>query len=112
MSKLNYGCVEVEIGDKTYTLKPTIDAYDKIEGRFGPIIQMLETRSFTSRDAMCFVIAMGAGIGARGASDIKQDMFASGTLNLLPKVTEYLMLLLNPTGKELADEPEESTEGE
>lgn len=100
MSRANYGMVEVSISGKTYELKPTLAAYQKIDTRMGGLRQAIESCSNMSIDGLVFIIAAAAGIGQRDTGDLAQAVFEEGTMNVLPKVTEYLLMLLNPTGKE------------
>jgi len=103
MGRATYGIVELEINGKQYELKPTLQAYEKIETRMGGLRQAIENCSNMSLDGLTYIVAAACGIGAKGHNDLKEDIFAEGTLNVLPKVTEYLMKLLNPSGKEADD---------
>ena len=80
MSRATYGTVEVELGKKKYVLKPTLAAYEKIENRMGGIRQALENCSNMSIDGIASIIAAGAGIGSRETKELKEGIFAEGTL--------------------------------
>ena len=45
----------------------------------------------------------GAGInGTKDTEKLKEQIFAAGVVNVIGKASEYLALLMNPTGKESA----------
>ena len=100
MSRSTYGTVEVDINGKSYELKPTLKAYEQIESRMGGLRQAIESVSSMSIEVLASIVAIGAGRGMKDLQKVKEDIFAEGALNVLPKVTEYLMLLLNPSGKD------------
>jgi len=113
MSRTDYGSVDVEIGDETYTLRPTLNAMDKIGKQWpGGIGEALNGVSGLGARELAFVIAAGAGIGARLAKDLPEQIFAAGTVHLAAPVIEYLTLLINPTGRDADEESEEDPEGE
>lgn len=109
MSRVDYGTVELKLGDEVVTLKPTLAAYQKIDGRMGGLRQAIESVSSMSIDSITYILAAGAGIGQKDSKDLAEKVFREGALHVLPHVTEYLMLLLNPTGKDdsEAGEPDE-----
>jgi hypothetical protein len=100
MTRATYGTVDLSIAGKDYTLKPTLAAYQKIDGRMGGLRQAIESCSNMSIDGLVFIIAAGAGIGQREVQALAEDVFHEGTANVLPKVTEYIATLLTPSGKE------------
>jgi hypothetical protein len=112
MSRVDYGTVQVTISGKDYTLKPTLSAYQKIDSRMGGLRQAIESCSNMSIDGLVFIIAAAAGVGQKDTGDLAQAVFEEGTMNVLPKVTEYLLLLLNPTGKEAPDKVDDESPGE
>lgn len=114
MSRAKHGTVEIDINGKSYTLKPTLSAYEKIETRMGGLRQAIENCSNMSLDGLTYIVAAACNIGAKDQKELKENIFEEGTLNVLPKVTEYLMKLLNPSGKEEDDglQEEEKESGE
>lgn len=110
MGRATHGIIDVEINGKKYTMKPTLAAYEKIETRMGGLRQALESCSNMSIDSIAFIIGAGCGIGSKEIGDLKENIFQEGALNVLPKVTEYLMKLLNPSGKEVDDGVQEEKE--
>jgi len=103
MSRVDHGQVEFELGDNTITLKPTLKALMRIEAHFGGMRAAIERCGDLSLDGLAVIVAAGAGMKPK---DIQEDLFAEGITNVLPHATEYLLLLLNPTGKEAEEQPE------
>jgi hypothetical protein len=110
MSRANYGTVDVVISGKTYEMKPTLAAYQKIDNRMGGLRQAMEQCSNMSIDGLVFIIAAAAGVGQKDVAALAENVFAEGALNVLPAVSQYLAMLLNPSGKEASAEPEEPGE--
>jgi len=100
MSRAKHGTIDVEINGKQYTMKPTLAAYEKIETRMGGLRQAIESCSNMSIDSLTYIVAAACGIGNKEISNLKEEIFQEGALNVLPSVTEYLMKLLNPSGKD------------
>lgn len=112
MSRVTYGTVDVEIGGETYTLKPTLKAMDKIQGRWPEGLRgaIAASSGLGARD-LAFIVAAGTGMGAREAKDLPEAIFDDGTVHVAAPVIEYLSLLINPTGREDAEvEKDESGE--
>ena len=110
MARATHGIIDVEINGKKYTMKPTLAAYEKIETRMGGLRQAIESCSNMSIDSIAFIVASGSGTGSKEMNELKENIFQEGALNVLPKVTEYLMKLLNPSGKETNDGVQEEKE--
>lgn len=110
MSRTDYGTVEVVIGGTEYTLKPTLAAYQKIDSRMGGLRQAIEACANMSIDGIVFIVAAGAGIGQRDVPKLAEDVFHTGASSIIPKVSDYLLMLLNPSGKE--PEAREDDQGE
>jgi hypothetical protein len=102
MSRVEYGQVEFELDGETFTLKPTLKAFMKIEKHFGGMRSAIERCSDLSIDGLCTILAAGTGknLSRKEAEEFADKVFAEGITNLLPFATEYLLLLMNPTGKE------------
>jgi hypothetical protein len=100
MSRIDAGQVEVELGEQTYVLKPTLSAMLKIDRKFGSIRTAMEQCGALSLDAVSTVVAAGAGLGSREAGDVPEAVFKAGVVNVATPVVEYLALLINPTGRD------------
>ena len=112
MNRADYGQVPVTIGDEEMTMKPTLKAYNSIDARFGGLRSALESCATMNISGLSFIVAAGCGIGQREAKDLPEKIFSAGAINLLPKVTEYLMLLMNPTGKDAVDDDDSEGDSE
>jgi len=118
MSRADYGIVEVEIDGETYELKPTLAALRKISRKFAVpgdttrgLRPAIESCSSLDPDQMAEIIAIGANIDSGSEKKkLPEAVFATGIINVLPQVTEYLMLLLNPTGKDAEEDVDEPGE--
>jgi len=108
MSRVEYGQVELQL-DELVTLKPTLRAFEKISNRFGGLRNAIQALSNMDIDSLAFIIASATNAGQKGMEPLKEQIFNVGVLKVMPKVTEYLVLLMNPTGKD--EEAEEADEG-
>lgn len=114
MSRVDYGTVELTVGDEEYTLTPTLDCVRKMKrwGLGSPMKAIEACREFDA-DMLAIVVAAGAGKGQKQLEQIAQDIHDEGVIEVTNHVVEFLTMLLNPTGKEQPDEkPEEKPEGE
>ena len=110
MSRVDYGTVEIALGDETYTLKPTLDCIRKLKrwGLGSPMEAVEACRKFDP-DSLAVVLAAGAGLGQKQFGPLAEEIFAAGTVNIAAPLIEFLAMLLNPTGK---DQEEDKDEGE
>lgn len=99
--------VELKLGEKTYILAPTLDAMIKINRGLGSAVDAMARVRKADFEAICLVIAAGAGVGPKQANQLQQEVFEAGVLNQTAAVSEYLVLLLNPTGEEADDSGKE-----
>lgn len=109
MSRVDYGTVELTVGDESYTLTPTLDCVRKLKrwGLGSPLKAIEACRDFDV-DNLAIVIAAGAGIGQKQIEPLAQLIHDAGVVNVTAPVVEFLQLLLNPTGKDKAEDEEES----
>jgi hypothetical protein len=98
MSRVDYGQVEVELGGEVLTLRPTLDALEKIDRQFGSIREAASKVRSLNLGALVAVIAWGAELSPREAKALPQQVFDAGIVNVAPLVNEYLAYLLNPSG--------------
>lgn len=108
MSRVDYGQVEVALGEESVLLKPTPAAMLKIDRQFGSMREAIVRVQSLSAQAMIFVIAAGANLGKKDAEALTDKVFEAGLFNLSEPLGTYLALLLNPTGadEEAADDGE------
>lgn len=95
--------VEIKLGDKTYILSPTLDAMLKINRGLGSAVDAMARVRKADFEAICLVIAAGAGVGPKQATQLQQEVFEAGVLNQTGAVSDFLIMLLNPTGEEADD---------
>lgn len=95
--------IEVKLGQKTYILTPTLEAMLKINRGLGSAVDAMARVRKADFEAICLVIAAGAGVGPKQAEQLQREVFEAGVLNQTGAVSEYLVLLLNPTGEEAGD---------
>ena len=113
MSKVDYGTVEVEVGGETYVLSPTLDCIRKMKrwGLASPMAAIEACRGFDP-ETLAIVIASASGKGQKDLSQIAEAVHNQGTVVVTPKVMDFLVSLLNPTGKEVWDSSGGESEGE
>ena len=107
MARHDHASVTVEVGDRELTMQPTPAALTEIDRRFGSVTQALDAMRNPSLETVTFVIGVGAGMGHKERKDLAEDVFWTGIRNLNAPVVEYLIALLDPTGKD----SEEADEG-
>ena len=108
-----HGQVTVNMGDgNSILLKPTLEAMDAIHRRWPEGIQqcMMALQKQNPRDC-AYVIQYGAGYSKAEAKDLANDVFQAGTAHIAVQLMDFLLALMNPTGKEDSDF-EEQDQGE
>ena len=116
MSQVDYGHVEITIGDEALTLTPTLDCVRKLKrwGLGSPMEAIEACRKFDA-DTLSIVVAAGSGKGQKQLEPLAQAIHDQGTSNVTAPVIDFLVMLLNPTGKTVdddADSKEEDDKGE
>ena len=112
MSRVDHGTVEIEFGeDDVVVLKPTLDAYKKIDKRFGGLRLAIEEVTTMNIEKMALMVAIGSGKGQREAGELEDKIFKLGAVAVMGKLSQYLAGLMNPTGKD-PSETEEPDSGE
>ena len=91
--------VSLKVGGQTYQLVPTLDAMRKINRRHDSIVSAMERVRVLDFDAVCAVVAAGAGLSQKQAERLESEIFEAGLVNATGPVAEFLGLLLDPTGK-------------
>lgn len=92
------GWVNVELGDETLVLKPTLDALIKIERQFGGVRNAAERVQDLNLTILCQIIAAGAGLNKQEAKDLPEKVFEAGIVTCAGPASEFLATLLNPSG--------------
>lgn len=89
--------VELKVGGKAYMLSPTLDAMKKINRQYDSLLHVAREVAQLNFDAICLVIAAGAGISGKQAEVLEAEVFKAGVLNVAKPVGEYLAVLMDPT---------------
>lgn len=103
MSRVDHGIVECSINGTDYTLKPTLDAYRRIQSRFGGLRGALEALSALNLEHMAHIVAAGAGIGRNKTPKVEEDIFLEGIGNVTEAVAPFVTALFNPRGDKEED---------
>jgi len=106
MSKIDSGQVEVDCGEQTYTLKPTVKALRNINRRYGDFRTAIERVMRADFDAIAYVVQEGASLSKKQAEEMQEQVFAAGIFDVAEPVANYLTILANG-GRDPGDEPSE-----
>lgn len=103
-----HGTVELVLDDRTYKLRPTMDAADRIDREFGGIGPALERVRAMSVGAIANLVIIGVGTTSKGGKEkLKELVWQEGVAAVAPAVVEFLLGLLDPSGKQAdADDAE------
>lgn len=107
MSKTLHGTAEVQVGDRTLVLKPTLKAVRFIESRFGGLRAASQSLHAVSVEAVALVIAAGAGIEGEDLEALTEEVWHQGAPQLTPSAIAFLSALYNPRGGEPGKEQAE-----
>ncbi|MDN5850307.1 MAG: hypothetical protein L0H63_11855 [Nitrococcus sp.] len=94
MARLDHGYVELDLAGESVTLKPTLDAMQKINRRFGSLRAAIEQLQGLDFEAVVFVIEVGA-----GRKDMAARVFEAGLTHVTARVCEFVLLLMNPSAR-------------
>lgn len=104
MSKTLYGTVDVQLGDETYTLKPTLGAVRAIEAHFGGLRGASQALNALSVDGCAVIIAGGAGLTGKAAEPVAEQVWQAGVVDVSIQLNAYLAALYNPKGPDAGKE--------
>lgn len=93
--RLDHGQIGVELGGEEITLKPTLEAMQKINQRFGNLREAIQQVQALDFESVVFILSAGS-----GRRDIKHAAFEAGLINLTEPVASYLIALMDPSGRE------------
>jgi hypothetical protein len=106
MSRVTRGVVECEIDGELYTLRPTLDAYRRIQQRFGGLRGALEALTALNTDHLAHIVAAGAGIHRKQVEEVERRIFNQGVPEVIEMISPFVTALLNPRGDDDQDEDE------
>ena len=109
--RASHGQHELQLGEKTYTLKPTIACYEIIDDKFGGALGAIDALRSGGLNAATTIACAGIGTTSKGGKEhVKQAIFEAGVTNVAATLVQFLSTLAaNPTGKE--DDEEEGDSG-
>lgn len=102
MSRVNRGTVEVEIDGEVYELRPTLDAFKKIQARFGGLRGALEAIAQMNSEHLANIIVAGSNAPRRDLAKIEEQIFNEGLASVTEAIAPFVTTLFNPRGD---DEP-------
>jgi hypothetical protein len=97
--------VELTVGDRTYFLKPTLDSMLKINRQLGSLFGAIDRAKQLDFEAICQIIAAGAGLSQKATELLKAEVFEAGITNVVQPVAQFLSVLLDPTGEQAEESP-------
>lgn len=97
--------VELKVGGETYLLRPTLGAMRKINREFDSLVDAMLRVKKVDFNAICFIASAGADHTSKQADQLAESIFEGGVMNAIPAVTEYLGVLMNPTGDDEEEDP-------
>lgn len=105
MAHANYGVVDVEIGDKTYTLTPSLRAMDRLNDEWvGGLRGALDkAEGFNARD-LAKIVKIGAALDVE-LDELAEAVFDHGAMKVGPPVVAFVLSLLNPRASKVEEKP-------
>lgn len=103
--------VMVGVGEVTYELQPTLDALRKINRRYDSLLDALRLIRSVDFDAVCFILAAGAGLSPKQTEMLEKQVFAEGVINVIGPLADFMTVLMDPLGKADDDDLEEKDLG-
>lgn len=107
MSRADHGIITITLNDEEYELRPTLEAYRKIQTQFGGLRGALEALTQMNVDSLTHIICAGAGIGKREQEKVAQNVFDHGISDVTEQLTPFLSALFNPKGQDDDDDEDE-----
>lgn len=102
------GDLEIELDGAPYTLRPTLEACDRIAKIGGGLSAAVARCSNLDFDSICEVI--GAGLGASSASQkkqIKELVYKAGIFSVAPSAIDFIHIVANGGRPPILDEEED-----
>lgn len=89
--------VEIHVGEHVYVLRPTLAAMDRIDGHFGGYQKAIVALMDLSFSAAVVIIAAGAGLDAKGSTELRERILKNGAIRTLGSgLATYLGNLYDP----------------
>lgn len=100
---LSHGDIEVQLGDETYSLRPTLKAMKKIQSRFGGVRGAMDALTQLNSEHIAAIIAAGTDALPRDVPAIEEAVFQQGITSATEQVVAYVVALMNPSGDKEPD---------
>jgi len=115
--KLSQGNVSLTLGNDTYTLKPTIGAFQQISGKHGGLAAAMNKIAMLDLEAIMDCVMAGLGptyAGPKRRMEFAERVFAEGvsdqTGGIAAACGEYILVLMNG-GKRVTRNTEDLADG-
>lgn len=108
--RLGAGNVDIEIGNETHTLRPTLRAAQTISRQTGGIRAAMEAVTNFDLDTMTTVVGLGLGLDGKALKELPERIYETGIGSLVAPLTRYLVILANG-GRMPNDDDDEGGEG-
>lgn len=92
--------VTLTLGDKTYHLQATLNSMLKVNSGCGSLMKAYESIKELDFEAICLVVAAGAGLNQKQTIELQQAVFEAGIGSVATTAAEFVGMLLSPTGAE------------
>lgn len=111
---LGAGDVDVVLGDKTYTMKPNLQAALQLSRQGGGLMGMINRCGAVDCDAITLVFQTGTGLTANGMKHdgVNERLYRAGFDSLGATMIRFLRILMNGGTPPEADAPVEEESGE
>lgn len=90
--------IELVLAGETYKLTPTVAALERIDARFGSLIECSRRIEGYSLEAISLVIAAGAGLSAKQTPAMREKLLSAGLKAAIQPLTRYLAAFLDGDG--------------
>lgn len=94
-SKLDQGEVMITLGDKEYTLKPSIGAMRALSRQYGGLLPAAQQIQAFNIDAWVFVVRQGAQLSDEAAKGLDKRIYDAGLDGLMQPLVTFVNLLSN-----------------
>lgn len=112
LNPIRPGEVEIELvgWGRPLVLRPTLKAAMALSKRYDGLQMLIQRMGVMDFEAYVQVIAAGADVLPKGMEKLRECVFATGTIDLLPDLTRYCCILANggrPVGETKPDDKPE-----
>jgi hypothetical protein len=102
MSRVDRGTIELEMDGEVYELRPTLEAFKKIQARFGGLRGALEAIGQMNSEHLANIILAGTSGPRRDLAKIEEQIFNEGLATVTEAIAPFVTTLFNPRGDDEA----------